>query len=66
MDKLHLSFTIPSNINAHEIISSFLRDKKTESGKAKFIVPKTKMGKVKIVTDIDEKILRSIIQRNRS
>ncbi len=65
MEKLGLTYKVPEDIKAKDIINSFKYDKKVEDGKARFIVPKASIGRVDIMTNVDLDLVKIAIDRNR-
>lgn len=65
MRDLGLTFEIPNDIQAEDIIKAFKYDKKTEGGIPKFIIPKASIGRVEIVPKIPEARILRVIERNR-
>jgi 3-dehydroquinate synthase len=52
---------IPENVNADSLLRRTLHDKKTIQGRVHFVLP-NRVGEVRIVTDIDEDVVRAAIQ----
>jgi 3-dehydroquinate synthase len=52
-----LPFHMPPDILAEQVITAMQRDKKTEAGRLKFILPE-KIGKVRIEKGISEKTIK--------
>jgi len=44
-----------------ELIASMYRDKKTQAGRLRFVLP-TRMGEVKMFDDVDEQLVRHVLQ----
>ncbi|MDA0771663.1 MAG: 3-dehydroquinate synthase [Cyanobacteria bacterium] len=65
MDKLGISYTIPKDLKAKDLIDAFRYDKKVEAGKTRFIIPKSNIGRVEIVSKVDDSALKAAIERNR-
>lgn len=55
-----LPTSLEEDLSADEMIEVMRRDKKGEGGKLVFVLP-TEMGKVKIVKDVDEKLVREVL-----
>ena len=66
MDKLELNYTIPKDLKAKDLIDAFKYDKKVEAGKTRFIIPKSNIGRVEIVSKVDDAALKAAIERNRA
>ena len=65
MEDLGLEYKVPSDLNANDLVKAMGHDKKVQDGKIRFIVPKNKIGRVEIVTDIDPKLVKLAIERNQ-
>jgi shikimate kinase / 3-dehydroquinate synthase len=65
IERLCLEYKIPVDIKTEDIIKAFKYDKKNEKGVTRFVVPKSHIGKVEIVSSVsEEQVIRSI-ERNR-
>ncbi len=62
MKALNLSYKLPKEIKAKDMLQSFKYDKKVEFGKIKFIVPKMHIGRVDIVDNVSDEILIKVIE----
>lgn len=65
MDKLGISYKIPNDLKSKDLIDAFKYDKKVEGGKTRFIIPKSNIGRVEIVSKVEIEHLRAAIERNR-
>ena len=66
MENLSLNYRIPSELKTKDIINSFKHDKKIEAGISKFVIPKSRIGKVDVVAGVDMNLVKKAIDRNRS
>jgi 3-dehydroquinate synthase len=60
LTKFGLPTAVPAELNRRELVDAMQHDKKTEHGKLHFILP-TEMGHVKIVGDIDSKLVEAAL-----
>lgn len=66
MENLGLNHQIPEKISTKSIIEAFKYDKKSERGKVKFIIPKSNIGKVEIIENINMDLVRKAIDLTRA
>ena len=53
LEQLHLPIALPDDLEREPMVEAMKRDKKTEHGKIRFILP-TKIGHVELVDNVDE------------
>jgi 3-dehydroquinate synthase len=63
MKSLGLQYQIPEHLENSAIIKAFKYDKKNEGGMPKFIIPKTYIGWVDIVSNIDTALITKVLER---
>jgi shikimate kinase/3-dehydroquinate synthase len=63
MKSLGLQYQIPAHLDNSAIIKAFKYDKKNEGGMPKFIIPKSNIGWVDIVSNIDTAMIIKVLER---
>lgn len=66
MKTFGLSHSIPDDIKTDDIVKAFKRDKKVQDGKVRFVLPKTRIGRVDIFDDIDMDLAKRAIDMTRA
>lgn len=63
---LNLEYSIPADIKTSDLLKAFKYDKKSENGKPAFILPKSSIGRVETIPDLDLRFAMRAMERNRA